>query len=134
VITPTIFSSEQGNYYALQGVHALEEPGLIDFCLSVTHEDGVTETFTQPVLVTPGLFDEDPPLRVDPATIDPSITGPENELVSAIVSNITPTKYWQSIFQALPITKNTTLSSVPVENTMMIQLFIFILVLILPEV
>lgn len=92
------FSSEQGNYYALQGVHALEEPGLIDFCLSVTHEDGVTETFTQPVLVTPGLFNEDPPLRVDPATIDPSITGPENELVSAIVSNITPTKYWQSIF------------------------------------
>ena len=92
------FSSEPGNYFALQGVYALEEPGLIDFYLSVTHEDGTIETFTQPVLVTPGFFDEDPPLKVDPATIDPSITGPENELVSSIITNITPVKYWQSIF------------------------------------
>jgi len=86
------------------------------------------------VLVTPGLFDEDPPLRVDPATIDPSITGLKMSSFPLLFPILRQLNTGSPSFQALPITKNTTLSSVPVENTMMIQLFIFILVLILPEV
>lgn len=94
------FSAEPGVFYALQGVHALEEPGLVDFALTIKLENGDTQTFNQSVLVTPGLFDEDPPLNVDPATIDPSITGPENDLVHDLISKITPTKYWQKIFSS----------------------------------
>lgn len=92
------FSVAASEYYALQGVHALQQPGLLMFNLTATYGDGTSQTFSQAVLVEPGIFDEDPPLIVDPATIDPSITGPENDLVLSLVSEITPTKNWDGIF------------------------------------
>ena len=94
------FSSEPGSYYALQGVHALQDPGLLDFNINVSFSDGSVESFTQPVLVTPGFFDVDPPLNVDPSTIDPSVTGPENELVYFLISKISPTRHWETIFSS----------------------------------
>lgn len=94
------FSLAAGNNYALQGVHALQQPGLLTFSLSATHSDGTSQTFLQAVLVEPGLFEDDPPLNVDPTTIDPSITGPENDLVLSLVSEITPTKSWDGIFSS----------------------------------
>ena len=94
----TFFSPSAGQYYALQGIHALAEPGLVNFSLSVTSENGEINTYSQQVLITPGVFDEDPALIVDPATIDPSITEPENELVSELISQKTPTRYWSGVF------------------------------------
>lgn len=94
------FSPEPGNYVALQGVHALEEPGLIDFSLMITFSDGNSQSFMQQVLVTPGAFDEDPILSVDSNTIDPKTTSQENELVLTLISKITPTKYWKTIFSS----------------------------------
>ncbi len=93
-------NSSDNMYYALQGIYAMAEPGLVDFDLSGTNEDGSSFSFSQKVLLEPGIFDEDPPLIVDPATIDPSITKPEDELVAALISNITPTKYWTGMFQS----------------------------------
>jgi murein DD-endopeptidase MepM/ murein hydrolase activator NlpD len=92
------FNAETGQYISLQGVHALQEPGLVEFSLTATDHAGNTKTFSQSVLVEPGNFDEDPALKVDPSTIDPSVTGPENELVATLVSNITSTKYWEGVF------------------------------------
>lgn len=92
------FSSDPGLYFAIQGIHALQQPGLVTFSIIATFSDGDSQTFTQSVLVEPGLFDEDPPLNVDPSTIDPSITGPENELVLSLVSTITPNRHWDGIF------------------------------------
>lgn len=94
------FNDTEGFYYALQGIHALEQPGLIDFSLTGLFEDGSEHTYTQQVLLTPGLFDEDPPLIVDPSLIDPSITKPENELVLSLVEKITPTRYWSGLFNS----------------------------------
>lgn len=94
------FSPAPGLYYALQGVHALQQPGLVTFSITTKHGDGNSQTFTQSVLVEPGLFDEDPPLNVDPSTIDPSVTGPENDLVLSLISTITPTRYWEGIFSS----------------------------------
>lgn len=93
-------SGEDGMYYALQGIYALAEPGLADFDLSGINEDGSTFNFSQKILLNPGKFDEDPPLVVDPATIDPTVTEPENELVNSLVSNVTPTRYWTGVFQS----------------------------------
>lgn len=94
------FSENSGEYYALQGVYAMAEPGLTDFSLTGIFEDGNTYTFVQKILVVPGDFNEDPPLIVDPKTIDPSVTEPENELVLSLVSKVTPTKYWSEIFNS----------------------------------
>lgn len=92
------FSDTDGLYYSLQGIHALKEPGLVEFSLTGLFEDGSQRTYTQQVLLTPGLFQEDPPLVVDPALIDPSVTNPENEMVLSLVEKITPTRYWNGIF------------------------------------
>ena len=96
----TFFSPSPGEYYALQGIHALAKPGLVNFSLNVTSEDGRINSYTQQVLITPGVFDEDPALTVDPATIDPSVTEPENELVSELISQKTPTRYWSGAFSS----------------------------------
>lgn len=93
-------SEEDGVYYALQGVYALAEPGLTDFTLSGINNDGSNFSFSQKILLNPGIFDEDPPLTVDTATIDPAITEPENELVKSLISIVTPTRYWKGVFQS----------------------------------
>ncbi len=89
-----------GVYYALQGIYAMAEPGLTDFTLSGTNEDGSSFNYSQKVLLKAGVFDEDPPLVVDPKTIDPTVTEPENELVASLVSSVTPTRYWSGMFQS----------------------------------
>ncbi len=96
----TFFSTTPGEYFALQGIHALANPGLVDLTLNVTREDGIVNTYSQQVLITAGIFDEDPPLTVDPTTIDPSITEPENELVYELISQKTPTRHWSGAFSS----------------------------------
>lgn len=92
------FSDMTGEYFSLQGIHALSEPGLKDFSITVAFDNGETLKYSQPVLLKPGIFDQDPPLTVDPLTIDPEVTRPENELVNALISKVTPTRYWQGMF------------------------------------
>ena len=41
-------------------------------------------------------------LNVDPATLDPSVTEPENQKILDLVTPITPQKYWQAPF-ILPV-------------------------------
>jgi len=96
----SFFSESPGEYYSLQGIHALAQPGLVNFSLTALFEDGNSRTYTQQVLLIPGIFDEDPPLIVDPKLIDPSVTEPENELVLSLVSNKNPSMYWSEIFSS----------------------------------
>ncbi|HNR01111.1 MAG TPA: peptidoglycan DD-metalloendopeptidase family protein [Anaerolineaceae bacterium] len=96
----TFFNDTASQYYSLQGIHALADPGLVEFKLSATFEDGSTHSFSQMVLLSPGIFEEDPPLSVDPKTIEPSVTEPENELVFSLISSISPNKYWVDIFSS----------------------------------
>ncbi|MGC8857081.1 MAG: LysM peptidoglycan-binding domain-containing protein, partial [Anaerolineae bacterium] len=53
---------------ALQGVHALLEPGLYPLRLEATLPDGSQQSFEQMVLVVSGNYPEDPLLYVDPST------------------------------------------------------------------
>lgn len=92
------FESEEGNYFALQGIHALAEPGLTEFVLTASLEDGRTLSFSQNILLKPGLFDIDPPLIVDPKTMDPDTAAKENEQVAKLISEITPTRHYQGMF------------------------------------
>ena len=73
---------------------------MVEFSLTGLFEDGVQRTYTQQVLLTPGLFQEDPPLVVDPNLIDPSVTLPENEMVFSLIEKITPSRFWNGIFNS----------------------------------
>ncbi len=96
------FQTDNGSWVALQGVHVMTEPGVYPFRLDVTLQDGTVQSFEQMVLIEDGYFRQDPILQVEPSTIDPAVTEPENEFLYSLVALATPEKYWQGIFQ-LPV-------------------------------
>lgn len=87
------FSENQ--YIALQGIHAMAQPGLIPFRLDYQTESGSNYSFEQSILLDSGDFGKDPPLLVAYETIDPVITKPEEELILSIVSNFSETRSWE---------------------------------------
>lgn len=90
---------DTNTYVALQGIHAMAQPGLLDFSLTLATVEGTTFSLSQPVLLQPGNYPQDPPLVVDPQTLDKANTEPEDSLVRSVVANHTPVKYWQGVFR-----------------------------------
>jgi murein DD-endopeptidase MepM/ murein hydrolase activator NlpD len=89
----TVIPTGEGTALALQGVHALEEPGLVELELALS--DG--SRYSQPLLVRDGGYGQEF-LQVPPETLDPANTGPEDELVAGIVGQVTPDKLWEGTF------------------------------------
>jgi murein DD-endopeptidase MepM/ murein hydrolase activator NlpD len=94
------FQDSDGSYVALQGVHALLEPGPYPLRLEATLPDGRVESYEQNVLVLSGNYIEENILVNDPATIDPAVTVPEEEKIRTVVEEATPRRYWEGIFQS----------------------------------
>jgi murein DD-endopeptidase MepM/ murein hydrolase activator NlpD len=91
---------------ALQGVHALQEPGVYPMRLEATLPDGSRQSFEQMVLVTTGNYlSEDIPLN-DPSTLDPAVTEPELKTLTTLTSSFTPTRYWNGIFASPAVDPN----------------------------
>jgi hypothetical protein len=93
------FLDDQGDYVALQGIHAMTEPGLYPLTLEGTLDDGSSFGHAQLVLIRDGNYPFDRPLNVDPETINPEITGPEDELWAQAVVAFTPERYWDEVFK-----------------------------------
>jgi murein DD-endopeptidase MepM/ murein hydrolase activator NlpD len=89
-----------GSLVALQGVHALLDPGPYPLRLEATLPDGSKQSFEQSVLVLSGNYNQENILINDPATIDPVVTVPEEEHVREIVAAATPQRFWEGIFQS----------------------------------
>lgn len=92
------FPSEDGTQIALQGVHALIEPGIYPIRLDAVLPDGSKQSYEQSVLVVSGNYPEDPLLYVDAATIDPASTEPELQQLIDTTLPATPTKFWNGDF------------------------------------
>lgn len=92
------FSDNGADYFALQGIHAMAETGLTDFSISGSNGSQQIFSIQNDIYLSPGSFDEDPPLKVNPQTIDPRVTQPEQEQIETIVASFTPQKYWQGEF------------------------------------
>ena len=99
------FKQDDGSQVALQGVHALTDPGLYPLRLDVTLSDGSVQSFEQMVLVKSGNYLTETINGVDPATIDPAVTGPEDAWLLSEVTPVTPEKHWQGMFQ-MPVDSN----------------------------
>jgi murein DD-endopeptidase MepM/ murein hydrolase activator NlpD len=93
------FPAADGSLVALQGVHAMTNPGLYPLRIDATLADGSTRSFEQMVLVNSANFPTELDLKVDPSTIDPAVTGPEDAWLLTMVAPVTPEKYWQGLFQ-----------------------------------
>jgi murein DD-endopeptidase MepM/ murein hydrolase activator NlpD len=91
------FKSSENTYTALQGIHALAEPGLKNLQILIRKTNGELLAFEQMLPITAGAYGQES-LSVDPITIDPAITNPEDDQVKALVIPVTPEKYWSGIF------------------------------------
>jgi len=98
----SFFQEPEFGYVALQGIHAMLQPGLYPMVLKITLPENTAFIFSQNVLVFAGDFLYDKPLSVDPATLDPETTGPEDKLWMGLASQVTPDKNWQGTF-SLPV-------------------------------
>ena len=99
------FFRQEDGYVALQGIHALTDPGLYPLKITGTLPPnppnfGETFTFAQSVLIRSGDFAYDPVLNVSPEMIDPAITKPEDELWESLGVSVTPEKMWEGAFQS----------------------------------
>ena len=93
------FPDSNGSQVALQGVHALLEPGPYPLRLEATLPDGSKQSFEQMVLVTSGNYPRED-LYVESSTIDPAVTKPEDEQILALTANANPERYWNGTFIA----------------------------------
>jgi murein DD-endopeptidase MepM/ murein hydrolase activator NlpD len=85
---------------ALQGVHALLEPGYYASSLSGQLDDGTPFEFSQKVYIQDGGYPYDPPLVVDSETVDVENTKPEDFEWFTIVEPVTTEKMWEGKFAA----------------------------------
>ncbi len=98
----SFFPDPTAGYVSLQGVHAMVQPGLYPLTLSGDTPEGYPFTFSQNVFVSAGDFLYDVPLSVDPATLDPKTTVPEDTQWMGLASQTSPDKLWQGLF-TLPV-------------------------------
>jgi murein DD-endopeptidase MepM/ murein hydrolase activator NlpD len=96
------FADSENQFVAIQGIHAMAEPGLAEFSLEVKTQDGLTRSYQQMLLLQDGYYQKDEPLAVDPATLDKAITGPEDDLIRETTITATPQRAWSGIFR-LPV-------------------------------
>jgi len=85
---------------ALQGIHAMAEPGLYDLRIEWTEQSNeeMRFNFSQPLRVASGDYWFDPVLYVPPETIETRFTQPENELIASIVGQNSDLRYWDGVF------------------------------------
>ncbi len=96
---PLHFFPSNGQQVALQGIHALLETGVYPLRLEASLPDGTRQSYEQMMLVVSGNYYSEE-LYVDPATIDPTITEPENQQLYSITSVVNGTKYWNGVFSS----------------------------------
>ncbi|MDK2980125.1 MAG: hypothetical protein PWQ55_472 [Chloroflexota bacterium] len=88
------FYDETGNfYYALQGIHALAQPGLMDLRLDGQFEDGDTFSAEQMVLMESGNYPNEE-LTVESTTIEKEINDKESADIAQILNPVSEQKMW----------------------------------------
>jgi len=87
-------------WVALQGIHAMLEPGLYPLHIEARAAEG-SQTFEQKILIGDGGYPQDPVLYVkDETTIDPKVMDAEWQQVLQITAPVTPERLWEGTFQS----------------------------------
>ncbi len=83
---------------ALVGVHRFAQPDLYPLTIVATDTAGAVAHFVQAVPVRQGRYGSEQ-LNVNPATLDPVVTQPEDERIQAAVRPNSPQRWWDGLFQ-----------------------------------
>lgn len=92
------FFAQDDGYVALQGIHAMIPPGLYPLTLEAGLPGGERFAFSQNVIIRDANFPYDPSLQVDPVTLDPDVTKPEDDLWASLGAPVTLEKMWDGQF------------------------------------
>jgi murein DD-endopeptidase MepM/ murein hydrolase activator NlpD len=92
------FPDGSGSYIALQGIHAMQEPGVYPLQISMTTQDGSQYSQEQMVIIQDGNYGKDPVLMVKDEFIDPATTQPEMDWLLTQVAPASPEKLWTGTF------------------------------------
>jgi murein DD-endopeptidase MepM/ murein hydrolase activator NlpD len=93
------FFREGSVYYGLQGVHALEEPGMTLLAIRAVDENGAAHSFSQMVKINERAYIFEY-INVPPELIDPDTSDAENQLIASYLNTPTPDKLWEGVFEA----------------------------------
>jgi murein DD-endopeptidase MepM/ murein hydrolase activator NlpD len=95
-----VVSAGGGQYLALQGIHALAQPGLVELEIRLYADQGRAQSyaFRQPLRVIEGNYFSEA-LVVPPQTLDPKNTEPEDQLIADVVAQVSPDRLWEGVFQ-----------------------------------
>ena len=74
-----------GQLVALQGIHAMLAPGVYPLQLDAQLPDGTTQSFQQSLVISDAAFPKES-LTVPAESIDPAVTGPEEQFVLTVVA------------------------------------------------
>lgn len=94
------FRTNGGDLIALQGIHAMAEPGLYEVEIELGGPESMVESyiFRQPLSVVPGDYGFENINGVPEETIDPEVTEPEEALVAELLAPATPDRAWSDPF------------------------------------
>lgn len=87
------FPLPDGRVAALQGIHALLEPGVYPLQLDAEFTDGSSQSFQQSLVISDAGFPKES-LTVPAESIDPAVTAPEEQLVKSVISPFTDERLW----------------------------------------
>lgn len=92
------FFSNDSHQSSIFGIHAMLPPGLYPFHLEYNNSANQKVVIDQLILIQKGFYPQDPPLQVDPSTLEEAFTKPEDDLMLEVVSPFTSEKYWSGVF------------------------------------
>ncbi|MCF6277709.1 MAG: peptidoglycan DD-metalloendopeptidase family protein [Anaerolineales bacterium] len=97
--TLKFFPNDEGGLTALQGVHAMIDPGVYPLKLEASLPNSEKQSFEQMVLILSGYYPNDPILVVPPETLDPSTTQSEEDELIATISQASSVRQWHGVFE-----------------------------------
>ncbi len=92
------FQVNNGKYVALQGIHAMLDPGYYDLAIFGNLTEDMPIVFSQKVYIRDGAYPYDPPLVVNSETIDNETNAFENQAWFDAVAPLTAEKSWDGVF------------------------------------
>ena len=91
-------NAEIGFYYALNGISAIAEPGLIPLRITGQFENGEKFSIEQNLLITSGGYRNEA-LTVEQTTVEEEVVQAENEQIHSLLEAVSPEKLWVETFR-----------------------------------
>ena len=97
--TLEFFTDDGENYYSISGIHAQADTGPFPLKITMTLEDGTTQTFEQMLVLASAGYGTDSEIIVDEIYLDPDTIAVEDAIINALFAQVSEERYWDGQFQ-----------------------------------